>query len=202
MNRPRIGLDLDGVCYQWDKTARYMLRNIIDPFDLALGARKKLATESTSWDYIQEAVGPGAWRWLWTEGVRLGLFRFGHVVTGFPEGVRALNEFADVEIITHRPASAVMDTIDWIRINFQDFPPAGIHLLTHQEPKAEVRPAMDLYIDDKPQNCVELAEVGKVIMFARRWNEFPSLDQTRIPRVHGWLGWGGVVETARKMLND
>lgn len=192
----RIGIDLDGVVYEWDKTARYMLREVY-PGPLTEYSRHLLTYESRSWDYIMDSVPEQAWDWLWTEGVRLGLFRYGHVVQGAVNGVRQLALGADVEVITHRPANAVEDTLAWL--SFMKLPIRGVHLLTHGEPKASVRPRFDLYIDDKPGNCASLSGVGDVIMFGRAWNQ----DWTGLTRgTERVVGWPATVEAARRMLND
>jgi len=194
MSRARVGLDLDGVVYEWDKTARYMLREVC-PVPMTSYVRRLLEEESRSWDYVEDCVPPAAWNWLWSEGVRLGLFRYGHVVRGAINGVRELSRFADIEVITHRPANAVEDTLGWL--SFMKLPLRGVHLLTHQEPKAAVKPAFNLYIEDKPQNCIELADVGSVIMFGREWNR-GYFDFSPSMRVEGWPA---VVGVARRMLN-
>jgi 5'(3')-deoxyribonucleotidase len=194
MSRARVGLDLDGVVYEWDKTARYMLREVC-PVPMTSYVRRLLEEESRSWDYIEDCVPPAAWNWLWSEGVRLGLFRYGHVVRGAINGVRELSRFADIEVITHRPANAVEDTLGWL--SFMKLPLRGVHLLTHQEPKAAVKPAFDLYIEDKPENCNGLSQIGSVIMFARPWNEGAYLYE----RVHRVEGWPAVLEVAWRMFD-
>lgn len=168
----RIGVDIDGVCYQWDKTARYMLREILPMSPYTKDG--PLGQPSAHWDHIQEMVVPEHWDWLWTEGVKLGLFRHGHLFPGTIEAIRKLSELGDVVAITHRPKSAVMDTLAWLA--FQDLPLAGLHLLTGQEPKSTVKPECDIYIDDKFLNCVDLANntnCRAVICMMRQWS-FPT----------------------------
>lgn len=172
----RIGLDIDGVIYNWEKTARYMLREVLpdSPYRSNYDEVHKggfLYQESLSWDYIQEHVSKEHWNWLWNEGVKLGLFRHGHLYPGSIQAIRQLAEIGDVVLITHRPKQAVNDTLDWI--SFQRLPLAGVHLLTNQEPKSSVKPACDVYLDDKPENVTDLCRnsgakmVGLVV---RPWN--------------------------------
>ncbi len=180
----RIGLDIDGVIYQWDKTARYMLREVLpnSPYNepdeffqdgLFRGMRMKspLRQESQSWDYIQKHVAPEHWEWLWTEGVRLGLFRYGHLFPGAVQAVRKMAEKNDVILVTHRPKAAVKDTLAWLAL--QDLPIVGLHLLTEGEPKSTVRPSFDAFIDDKPENVEDVSENSdcmNVILMRRPWN--------------------------------
>lgn len=102
-------LDVDGVLYHFERTARYLLRTV-KGYD-------NLSEPSGSWDHIRERVSQKDWNWLWNHGVKLGLFRHGHLFTGAIEGVKALAEMGDVVIITHRPKSAVQDTLDWLAYN-------------------------------------------------------------------------------------
>src|SRR3990167_1953190 len=118
----RIGVDLDGVCYKWSKTARYMLREMLpgSPYT----REGPMGQEADGYDYIQRNIAPEHWKWLWTEGVRLGLFRHGHIIKGAIEGVNALAaDGHDMIIVTHRPKAAVTDTLRWLAV--ADFPLAG-----------------------------------------------------------------------------
>lgn len=181
----RIGLDIDGVMYQWDKTTRYMLREVLpdSPY------KDLLHQDSLSWDWVQERVAPEHWNWLWTEGVRLGLFRYGHLYSGTIQAVRELATLGEVVLITHRPKQAVNDTLAWL--TYQNLPLAGVHLLTNQENKASVRPWCDVYLDDKPENITDLCEgtpAQLVCLMRRPWNlawEHPPTGQ-RFEVVKDW----------------
>ena len=178
----RIGIDLDGVLYEWSKTARYMLREY-----KGYSRSGPMGAESTSWEYIKEHIEPKDWDWLWKEGVELGLFRYGHVVTGAQSGVRALREASHtVEVVTHRPSSSVPDTIAWLGL-FQK-PEAGvvfdgIHILTNGERKSSV--GTDVLIDDKPSNIEDVVGHGKrAILFDREWNQ--GAKPAGSVRAYGW----------------
>lgn len=163
----RIGLDIDGVMYQWDRTANYMLRDVLpnSPY-----GRDVLDGESPTWNFIQEHISKEHWDWLWTEGVRLGLFRHGHLYPGTIQAVRELATLGEVIIITHRPKQAVKDTLAWL--TYQDLPLSGVHLLTNGEQKSQVRPECDIYLDDKVENCEDYIEntEGRVVLMGRPWN--------------------------------
>lgn len=162
----RIGVDIDGVMYEWSKTARYMLREILPNSPYTKDG--PLGIESLSWNYIQENISTDHWKWLWSEGVRLGLFRHGHMYPGTIKAIRQLADLGDVIAITHRPKSAVEDTAAWL--SYHRLPLAGVHILTNQEPKTTVEKC-DFYIDDKPENCSDLTTTGgTVAMLLRPWN--------------------------------
>jgi 5'(3')-deoxyribonucleotidase len=163
--RLRFGVDVDGVLYQWDKTARYMLRTM-----KGYSADGPLGQPSTHWNSIQEHVSKEDWAWLWNSGVRLGLFRYGHLYTGAIEGVRALSGMGDVVVITHRPRSAVQDTLDWL--SYLKLPFTETHLLTSGQPKSQV-PHCDFYVDDKPDNISDFMVNTKGIacLMRRPWNQ-------------------------------
>lgn len=163
----RIGLDIDGVMYKWDKTARYMLREVLpnSPY------KEVLKQESQSWDWIKEQILPGHWAWLWKQGVELGLFRYGHLYPGTIQAVRELATIGEVILITHRPKQAVTDTLAWLA--YQNLPITGVHLLTNEENKGLVRPGCDVYLDDKPENFMDYIKHsdGTPFLMRRPWNQ-------------------------------
>lgn len=179
----RIGVDIDGVMYHWEKTARYMLREILPDSPYHKGSA--MGQESDHWDYIQRNVTPAHWKWLWSDGVRLGLFRHGHLWPGTIKAIRRLAEIGQVVAITHRPASAVHDTLAWLA--YQNLPLAGLHILVNMEPKSTVSPQCDVYIDDKAENCFDLAvntDAKLVALMDRRWNR--PMTPAGVTRVRTW----------------
>jgi 5'(3')-deoxyribonucleotidase len=185
----KIAVDLDGVLYHWSKTARYMLRTM-----KGYEEGGPLSTESQTWDYIKDHIKPEDWKWIWTGAVKLGLFRYGHVMQGGVEGIRALHDKGHrLVVVTHRPQQAVGDTIDWLA--YVNLPFAGVHILTNQEPKWTVQ--ADLLIDDKPQNLNEWVENtnGWAIKFVQPWNQDIPTGDARIVPVYGWEETVKAVET-------
>lgn len=180
----RIGVDFDGVCYQWTKTARYMLREVLP--DSPYTKDGWAGTDDLYWNYIPDHCAPEHWKWLWTEGVRLGLFRHGHLFPGTIQALRQLAEIGDVIGITHRPKNALMDTLRWC--SYHDLPLTGLHILTNQENKASVAEC-DAYIDDKPENCLQLKEAypkALVVIPDRPWNCNFDEAGNGVVRVDSW----------------
>lgn len=194
----RIGVDIDGVMYHWDKTARYMLREVLpdSPYKDALNE------PGLYWNHIQDQVSKEHWSWLWSEGVRLGLFRHGHLFKGTIVAMRQLAELGDVIAITHRPKAAVNDTMAWL--SYQQLPVSGVHILTNQEAKSGVQHC-DAYIDDKPENCEDYLLNTKapiVAMPARPWNRAIGpelLKHEHIHRLRIVFDWNSFVEECRKL---
>lgn len=191
----RLGIDIDGVMYHWDRTARYMLREVLpgSPY-------KKdgpLGQESQHWDHIQELVAPEHWKWLWTEGVRLGLFRHGHLYPGTIQAIRRLAELGDIVVITSRPKAAVPDTMAWLA--YQQLHISEVHILVNGEPKSSV-PSCDIYIDDKFENCVELERntEGFVCLMDRPWNQAGLFW----PRVRSWAEFEGFARQTAQELKE
>ena len=159
-----------------------------------------MGSESTYWDYIPDNISKEHWSWLWTEGVRLGMFRNGHLMHGALEGCRKLAaDGHKLIIITHRPACAVNDTLAWL--SFQQLNLSGIHVQTNQEPKSWVKPHCDVYIDDKWENVVDLAKntpAKLVALFNQPWNQQigpEGWDLKTIKRVKDWPTFVREVET-------
>lgn len=120
------------------------------------------------------------------------MFRHGHLYPGSIEAIRRLAQIGDVVIVTHRPASAVPDTLAWLAYN--QFPLRGVHILSNEQSKAGVGP-FDLFIDDKPENCAELVATGaRVATPDRRWNRGRD-----IPAVDRVYSWGEFVALAEKV---
>lgn len=180
----RIGLDIDGVMYEWEKTARFMLREVLpnSPY-------KKdgpLGRPSTHWDYIKENCSPEHWRWLWNEAVELGLFRYGHLCKGTIQAVRQLATLGEVVLITRRPRSAVGDTLAWL--GYLNLPIAGVFMPGDNEPKSSVKPECDVYLDDNADNCEDLflnTKARGVFLMDRPWNQ-ARWRHYGIRRVHSW----------------
>jgi len=195
-----IGLDLDGVCYNWDKTVRYMLRQRI----MAKGANPpaSLSVAAISWDSTKEAVTPEDWRWVWAEAIDLGLYRYGHVITGAIEGVQALNNLGDVVVITHRPKSAVHDTLAWLGFMFNRVPLSGVIIHSNGQAKSQVESQPDVYIDDAVHVADDVLDntQSSVILFDQPWNQ----NARPSSRLYRAIGWPQVVKIAEfiKEAND
>jgi 5'(3')-deoxyribonucleotidase len=192
-----IGLDLDGVCYQWDRTARYMIRQRI--LDRGETPDPGLSWPSESWDWIQDHSPKADWRWLWSGGIEAGLFRYGHVVRGAMEGVRELAKLGSVVAITARPQSAVHDTLAWLSLFFDKVPLSGIVIQSDGQKKSQVTPAPDVYIDDGIHNYLDILgnTEAYIVQFVQPWNRLWSPRESDRGR---WLradGWPETVEKVR-----
>ena len=174
----QVGLDVDGVMYQFQKTALYML-NSMKGYDLKL-------EDWDRWNWPKEVVANNDWQWLWTGGVKDGLFRYGHLYKGTIEGVRALAGIGDVVIITSRPSNAIQDTLDWI--SYLKLPFTETHILSAGKPKSQVK--CDIYVDDKPENIDDFLAntAGHPLLWDRPWNQGvnPSYRIAPYDRVSSW----------------
>lgn len=167
----RIGIDMDEVLYCWERTARYLIRNVyVGPLD-----EYDLSKPFTEWD-VDKQVGQEAYNWLFDPkgGIKAGLFRHGHVVTGAMLGVRWLKrEGHELVIVTHRPETGVQDTLAWIDFHFgkeDPYPWSGVNILSGGQPKTNVD--WDLIIDDSIANANAAQEAGRAaIVFGAAWNQ-------------------------------
>lgn len=180
----RIAVDLDGVVYEWQRTARYMLNTY---------RNAKLPPVSEfwfTWDAPKDRLPREDWRWLWDEGVKLGLFRYGHMTTGARVGMQELvRQGHKLSIATSRPSHAVNDTVDWVSLYFKDIPLEGIHILSQSQPKSVVD--ADILIDDRPENIIEWERAGRHgIVYDRPWNQ----DCVALWRATSWKAVTYIVE--------
>jgi hypothetical protein len=195
-----IGLDIDGVCYHWDRTARYMCRRWHT--DRGLEVPEALFTDSTEWGTIEKAVPGECWDYLWSTATEDGLFRYGHVVGGAIEGVQALNKMGSVIAITSRPKNAVHDTMVWLSAMFDKAPLSGIVIQSFGQKKSEgIAPRPNIFIDDAMHNIDDLVENTKsfqrAVLFDRPWNQgydHPHLNS----KWRRAVGWDQVVELVRQ----
>ncbi len=112
----RIGLDLDGVVANWERTAK-------DWLNYHRGTKLNLEEVSTSWHSIQESVSKEDWEWLWGDAIKMGLFAELEVFDGAQTFVRGLTQLGDITILTSRPVHRIsfIDTQLWWNEN--GFPP-------------------------------------------------------------------------------
>lgn len=166
--RPVIGLDLDGVVYDFQGTYKYLLETHRD-----VRFPGEVDRWWTTWNSPDEHTSQEDRDWVWSKGVKLGLFRHGHVVKGAIDGVRELSKLGDVHVVTHRPERAVRDTLAFLV--YQDLPITGVTVT--QGPKSEV--GCDVYIDDGPHVVEELLTAGRsVVVFDRPYNRPEALGMT------------------------
>lgn len=181
-----IGLDLDGVCYDFERTARWMIRRKRENEGRTIPP--ELLVPMSYWNSVPELC-PEDWKWLFSEGIHEGLFRYGHVVGGSIDGARALSELGDVVIITARPEEAVHDTIVWLGTMFDKVRLAGIHILSYDQKKSAVRPLPDIYIDDASHNIDDIAlhtpSNVRAILYDQPWNQ-DAVTEGRVARARGW----------------
>jgi len=158
----RLGVDLDGVLYNFEKTARFLLGWHFG-YDLPT---------SNKWDFIKANVKKAHWEWLWTHGVaEYGLFRHGHCHKGALEGLRHLRGMGHaLIIITSRPKSAQGDTISWLA--YHNIAPSEVHILGPDISKSSVSQCA-VYIDDHPEHIKDLEVIypdSLCLLMSRAWN--------------------------------
>jgi 5'(3')-deoxyribonucleotidase len=144
----------------------------------------------TRWDAQLQYGTESKHRWMWSGGVDLGLFRYGHMIKGARRGLEQLAHEHEVGIVTHRPARATPDTVDWLSLYMKDIP-YTLNILSNGEPKHTVK--ADVLIDDKGSNIEQWCRVGRVgILFERPWSEF-----SYVPGSHVARDWKEVVEVVK-----
>jgi 5'(3')-deoxyribonucleotidase len=173
----RSAVDLDGVLYEFQRTYRYMIREY-------RGVEMPPVAEFwTTWDAQKQYGTPADHRWMWDEGVKRGLFRYGHMVTGGRRGLERLAEDGhELIIVTSRPESAVNDTMEWCSLLLKDIPIVGFHILSNGERKTSID--WDVLIDDRPENIEDALSAGrKAVLFQQPWNDnYITLAQ----EANGW----------------
>lgn len=199
----KIGLDLDGVCYQWSATAQYMLREHIQ--ERGEVPPPELYQVPKYWDWIENYTPAEDWAWLWSSAIEEGLYRYGHVVKGAIEGAQAISQLGETTVITARPKAAVHDTMAWLELMFNRVPLAGVVIQSDGQKKSEV-PGIDIYIDDAKHNLEELLDNtdATVIQYVQPWNaDFVpknGLQGVRHVRARDWGEVVSIVKTLKEQV--
>lgn len=183
---PRIGVDLDGVVYDWQGAFVYLANKHLDA-----GLNTNLSWWK-GWNAPDEHLTVEEQDWLWTVGIDLGLFRYGHHLKGSVDGLREIAEIGELHVVTHRPRAALQDTLRFIS-NLPDVF-SGVHFLTNAEPKSSV--GLDVYLDDGPHVIGEVLDAGaKGVVFDQPWNR---VGCAHFP--HRAFGWDDVPERLKEAL--
>lgn len=180
--KKRIALDLDGVCYNYSATACYLL-NTYKGYNLDW-------THTDSSEWLKEQVKNNDWQWLWTGGIKEGLFRYGNLFKGAVEGIKELAKVGEIVVITSRPKVAAQDTYDWL--SYMKIPASEVHIMQDRS-KAEIAP--DIAIDDSPKNILQYLDANiPTVVYDHKYNQ-------------GVLGgyraktWLDVVDTVKNILH-
>lgn len=171
----RIGIDLDGVCFDFAASLRHWLvtKHGADPDSLP---------EPLVWDFFKDQWQLTSTEFLahCAEGVDGGVvFRHGDP---FPDTVQALNALRQMghtlHIVTHRTFGnrSVQNTSEWLTEHGLPY-----DTLTFSEDKTLLR--LDAFIEDNAENYLALDAAGvRSFLIDRPWNH--HLESAR--RVHSW----------------
>jgi uncharacterized HAD superfamily protein len=173
--RPVLGLDIDGVVYDFWTSARDVILRI---FGLAI------PTDWPEWDgpktYLRALGRADIWDWLWSREAALnGLYHLGNPYIGALDAVRRLSRKHDVVALTSRPSFAAPQTLGWVSTALPTL--SGVVVLGDR-PKSSV--TCDIYIDDAPHHVrdLDIDTSARVLLVDRPWNTCvtdPSI--TRVP---------------------
>lgn len=175
MEKFRIGVDLDGVCYDFVESLRHYLvtKEGFDPYDLG---------ESTTWEFFRENWGMSLEDFLmyFADGVNAGVvFLHGEAEIGARDNIEKLRDDGhEIHIITHRSVGtkSVQNTGEWLQRE-------GIEhdTLTFARDKTVIY--TDIFLEDNVDNFLELEKNGsRPFIFDRPWNQHLETDW----RVKSW----------------
>jgi len=145
----RLGIDLDGVVYDFDKVARdtFLTRSLPEP--LTESQRYKLHRPALGWDGLGETVGKANWGWLWQNAQDLKIFDRLAPIPGAIEALRELIQEHDVYMVTTRPKGVEDQTYRFLAA--YSLRPKGVF---HSSDKSQIAKALSLavVVDDGPEN--------------------------------------------------
>lgn len=161
MSRLRIGLDVDGVLYDFFNCA-------LDHVNRTLGTSFN-EDQQTDYSFTRSFggdVGPVFYKFMGTEECWVS----GKPYPGALELAQRLAKVSDIYIITHIGPTYAAARESWLARNGFPF----VRFIDAAEKYREVqRYALDAMIDDKYENCLDVAEkcYTPAFMVARKWNE-------------------------------
>jgi uncharacterized HAD superfamily protein len=169
----RIGLDVDGVLYQWSATARAILN------------RKHgiTITESETWNWVKEHCTPEQWKSLWEENMP-ELYTAGLYYPGAQQAVKILvAENHEVILITATPEAVRAARA---QVLFEDFPDiSGLIYIPVLSTNKTAWVKCDMYLDDKPETAAETARAGhRSLLQDRPWNQ--GVSDPGVTRIFNW----------------
>lgn len=183
-HRPRksVGLDVDGVLMRWGTAVRSSMKK-----------RFGVNVSSDEW-FGPHLVTPEQWDWVWSDEGVVEVFGAGPAFHGAIKFTQRLATIADIHIISACPDGARDARVKWLdtrgipytSVNFVQ--PAGDGRTAVR--KSTIEPHCDVYIDDNPGNCLELAretDAARIILVDHSWNQDEHVeDGVRIVRLRTW----------------
>jgi uncharacterized HAD superfamily protein len=160
VSKPKLGIDLDGCVYPFSIACRMVL-NLHRGYSLPV-------VECEYWNHIENEIDPADWKWVWGAGMRL-IYDAAPAYPGAIEALRELEQHVRLVIITARPLDVADLTLRWIAD--QRIHPYAV---LHPRPKSKAVTAPDCiaYVEDRPENVLELADEtdGTVLVPRKPWN--------------------------------
>lgn len=158
-----VGFDIDDVLYPWVP--------IVNEIAL-LKWGVDVSSDWSDWSGARVILGED-FNWLFSvDGCEATLGQFDRCYRDTVEVARLLIKAGhEVHFVTHRdPGTSSSLTGKFLETHFGDLSWAGTHVLGHGTRKCDLK-KWDLFVDDKPQTCLEMAGGGtRVYAPNRSWN--------------------------------
>lgn len=178
MSRFVLGLDLDGVCGDYEAAFRTYVARSLRVSEAELGPQTTWSFVGSGWPIRDEEH----FRQLHADAVRRGMFRAMPAIEGASEALWRLSDAGvHIRIITHRLCvngvhrTAAADTVEWLDV--ENLPYRDICFIADKPTVGA-----DVYVDDAPHNIAALRAAGQqAIVFDQRYNQHvPG------PRARSW----------------
>lgn len=153
--KPKLGVDLDGCVYSFDYGCRSQLKLRGNDIDVR---------ESNHWNEMAEEVSKSEWEWVWNEGCQ-AVFETAPEYPGMVSMLKRVQSRVDLIIITHRPLRVANVTLR--RLGEAGLTPAAVIHCAGSD-KSAIASDCIAYIEDRPENVLDLATVLQVPVFMPR----------------------------------
>lgn len=179
----RVGIDLDGVCYDFAASLRQSLCNLA-PFGSArlCPTHSKMYSDPQRWEFYKDwGFSDSEFKHHVRKGVDAGIvFLYGAAHEGTKEAWEALKAAGhDIIVGTDRDSlggpNARKNTYDWLER--EGLAPDEVHFQANKT----LVPDCDYFVDDKLENYDALDAAGvKVYLWDRPWNQDDSKERRRV----------------------
>jgi len=174
----RLGVDIDGVLYDWEGYARETLQ-----YGEVWGLPEKLTDEQykalypqiSHWDRIEEVVGKKNWDWFWANQNMLKSYLGPNDYRDNVLAMEDLSQRHEVYLITNRPRDCRWQTYHWLS-TYGDDHPSQLAGVIHCKDKTAVARGLGItvVVDDRPselEKYLAMPECLTVYGVRRPWND-------------------------------
>lgn len=174
----KLGIDIDGVLYDFDGHVREQAPYMGLPHALTPEQEEALLQPSPRWNYLPDVLGKANWDWFWSNQDKLESYLSSNDYgRKHWEALAKLTTRHETYLVTNRPAECRYQTYIWVA---SEYPKTQLQGIIHADDKVKTAMglSLDVLVDDRPSQLQKYGEWAKghherVWLYGvrRPWNE-------------------------------